>query len=149
KARALAARLPAPLGQGEDLPADLPPDDLVWRDLRPVLDEATGRLPPKYRTPFVLCYLEGMTNAQAARHPGCPAGTVPTRLARAREQLRARLTRRGLPLSAALLAAALSRGAASGAAPSGLVAATARAASALLAGASAPAGAIPAKVAPR
>src|SRR5262245_25196569 len=147
KARALAARLPALLGPGEDLPADVPPDDLLWRDLRPVLDEAIGWLPPKYRAPFVLCYLEGMTNAQAARHLGCPAGTVATRLSRARGQLRARLTGRGLTLSGAVLAAALSRAATSGAAPSGLVAATARAAAAVFAGAVAYAEAIPAKVA--
>jgi RNA polymerase sigma factor (sigma-70 family) len=79
----------------------------VWRDLRPVLDDAIGQLPPWYRVPVILCYLEGLTNAQAARRLGCPVGTVATRLARARDRLRTRLTRRGLALSAGLLATGL------------------------------------------
>jgi RNA polymerase sigma factor (sigma-70 family) len=81
-------------------------DDLVWRDLRPVLDEAVARLPEKYRTPFLLHHLEGLTVAEVARRLVCPQGTVAARLARAKERLRTRLARRGLTLSAALLGAA-------------------------------------------
>jgi RNA polymerase sigma factor (sigma-70 family) len=90
-----------------DLPAPPSADDLIWRDLRPVLDDAVRSLPLKYRGPFVLCYLQGMTHAEAARHLGCPPGTIATRLSRARDQLRARLLRRGVTLSAGALAAAL------------------------------------------
>jgi uncharacterized protein (TIGR03067 family) len=54
-----------------------------------------------------LCYLEGKTNEQAAQQLGCPPGTVFSRLARARDRLRLRLTRRGLALSSAALAATL------------------------------------------
>src|SRR6202040_89439 len=38
----------------------------IWSDLRPVLDEEIGRLPAKYRRPFILCYLEGVTTEEAA-----------------------------------------------------------------------------------
>jgi RNA polymerase sigma factor (sigma-70 family) len=107
---ALKARALGPRRREEPL-AEPPPvsdrDDLVWRDLRPVLDDAIRSLPAKYRAPVVLCYLEGMTHAEAARHLGCPPGTLATRLSRARDQLRARLVRRGVTLSAGALAAAL------------------------------------------
>jgi RNA polymerase sigma factor (sigma-70 family) len=75
--------------------------------LGPVLHEEIGRLPDKYRIPFVLCYLDGMTNEEAARLLGCPPGTVFSRLARAREGLRARLRRRGVMVASAGLAAVL------------------------------------------
>src|ERR1700677_3089991 len=75
-------------------------DDLLWRDLRPVLDEEINRLPEKYRAPFVLCHLQGHTNEEAAQLLGCPKGTILSRLSRGRERLRARLARRGLALSA-------------------------------------------------
>jgi RNA polymerase sigma factor (sigma-70 family) len=104
-------------------PAATPPDaDVVWRDLRPILDAEVNALPDKYRTPFVLCYLEGRTVAEAARQLGWPRGTVGSRLAWARERLRQRLTRRGVTLSAAALATALARGTTAAAFPAALVA---------------------------
>jgi RNA polymerase sigma factor (sigma-70 family) len=78
--------------------------DVAWRDVGAILDEEIRRLPDRVRAPFVLCYLEGATNDAAARGLGCPAGTVMSRLSKAREILRARLTRRGLVLSAGFLA---------------------------------------------
>jgi RNA polymerase sigma factor (sigma-70 family) len=104
-----------------DLPARADTDEVLWRDLRPVLDEEVARLPEKYRRPFVLCYLEGHTNEQAARQLGCPTGTVLSRLARGRERLRQRLARRGLVLSGGLLAALLPCAAAEAALPAALV----------------------------
>lgn len=76
-------------------------------DLGPILVEEIGRLPDKYRVPFVLCYLEGKTNEQAAQQLDCPPGAVFSRLARARERLRHRLTRRGLVVTGGVLSAAL------------------------------------------
>jgi RNA polymerase sigma factor (sigma-70 family) len=111
-------------------PAAGPADDGVWRDLRPVLDQAVGGLPEKYRVPFILCYLEGRTVTEVAERLGCPRGTVATRLAWARQQLRTRLARRGLALSAAALPLAVSSHRVSGCVPRGLAVSTARAATA-------------------
>jgi RNA polymerase sigma factor (sigma-70 family) len=83
------------------------PSDPMWCDLRPVLDDAIGRLPHRYRAPFVLCCLEGRTVTQAAEDLGWPRGTVATRLARARERLRRKLTRLGLALGTAGFALAI------------------------------------------
>jgi hypothetical protein len=74
-------------------------DDIGW-----IIQEEMDRLPRRYREAVVLCLLEGLTPEQAARHLGCPVGTVHSRLARGREQLRGRLTRRGLAVPAGLLA---------------------------------------------
>jgi RNA polymerase sigma factor (sigma-70 family) len=101
---------------------------VVWRDLQPVLDEEVGRLPERYRLPFVLCYLEGKTYATAARLLHCPVGTLSRRLARARELLRRRLTGRGLTLPAGVLAATLSASVAPAAVPTPLTATAVRAA---------------------
>jgi RNA polymerase sigma factor (sigma-70 family) len=76
-------------------------------DIQPLLDEAVLSLPLKYREPVILCYLQGLTNDEAARALGCPTGTVATRLARARAQLRRRLERRGVAVPAALFPAIL------------------------------------------
>jgi RNA polymerase sigma factor (sigma-70 family) len=74
-------------------------------DVGQVLDEEVRRLPEKYRTPVLLCYLQGQTNEEAARNLHCPTGTVKVRLWRARELLRRRLERRGLAISIGLLLA--------------------------------------------
>src|SRR4051794_39322125 len=65
-----------------------PRSDHAWCELRPVLHEEVNRLPEKYRTAVVLCYLEGRTNEEAAEMLRWPVGTVKGRLSRAREMLR-------------------------------------------------------------
>ena len=71
-------------------------------DLAPAIHEEIRRLPEKYRDPIVLCDLEGLTREQAADQLRWPVGTVSGRLARARELLRGRLTRRGIAVSGGL-----------------------------------------------
>src|SRR5262249_40082575 len=122
RVRARAARQGAVEELADDVPAHQPADELVWRDLRPVLDQEIDRLPENYRAPFVLCYLESQTNEEAAQQLGCPKGTILSRLARGRERLRSRLARRGVALSAGWIATVLAENAA--AMPPALVNAT-------------------------
>jgi RNA polymerase sigma factor (sigma-70 family) len=99
-----------------DLPAPDANDDASWRDLRPVLDDELRRLPERYRRPVVLFYLEGKSAEEVATALGRPRGTVLSQLARARERLRVRLSRRRLALSVGVLASLLERTAPSDAA---------------------------------
>ena len=106
------------------LPSPAGHDEVVMRDLGRVLDEELHRLPHRYRDSFVLCYLEGMTNSEAAEHLGCPPGTVMSRLSWAREKLRTRLTRRGVTLTSGLLTALLAESANATAVSANLIDAT-------------------------
>lgn len=86
--------------------ANAAPDPLAADELA-VLDAEIDRLPERQRRAVVLCYLEGLTAADAGVRLGCPTGTVESRLASARKRLRAALTRRGVTLPAALAGSAL------------------------------------------
>ena len=84
-----------------------PVHDLDREQEAKVLHEEIERLPDRYRLPVVLCWLEGLTQQEAASRLGWPIGTVGVRLMRARESLRSRLTRRGLaPTMTTLLSVA-------------------------------------------
>jgi RNA polymerase sigma factor (sigma-70 family) len=107
KARARAARRREHEGRERPMAAADPLLDMNLRDLQRILHEELQALPDKYRTPLVLCYLEGKSQAQAAQELGWSRGAVRGRLDRGRARLRARLSRRGLSLSFGLLATAL------------------------------------------
>lgn len=66
------------------------------QELGRLVREEVGCLPEKYRSPMVLCYLEGKTNLQAAHELGWASGSIARRLEKARRLLRDRLTCRGV-----------------------------------------------------
>lgn len=83
-ARRLARR--QPLGDA----ADAAPGPTAF-DLQADLDAALLSLPEKYRTPLVLCHLQGWSRREAAARLGCPEGTLSSLLARGLERLRVKL----------------------------------------------------------
>jgi RNA polymerase sigma factor (sigma-70 family) len=102
RARSVAAKRQArEVVSSEQIPASTVRPELV--DLALVLDEEIGRLSARHRAVVVLCDLQGFSQEEAARQLHCPVGTIKSRLNRARDQLRTRLTRRGLAPSAIAL----------------------------------------------
>jgi RNA polymerase sigma factor (sigma-70 family) len=122
-------------GRHATQPNDDPSTEAALRELWAVLDDELNKLSEAYRPAFVLCYLQGLTGDEAARQLGWSVRTLKRRLARGRELLQVRLSRRGITLSAALLATGL----ASTALPSALLSAALNAGYSALAGESAPA----------
>jgi RNA polymerase sigma factor (sigma-70 family) len=117
KARANVAKRKTRERQG-DMPEPAVPEQDLWMDLRPLLDEELSRLPDIYRAVIVLSDLEGKTRNEAARQLGLPEGTVASRLARARTMLAKRLSARGVTLPGGALAALLAHEVASAGVPS-------------------------------
>jgi RNA polymerase sigma factor (sigma-70 family) len=76
-------------------------NDLDWE----ILHREIHALPERLRQAIVLCYLQGLSYAEAAHRLGLSAVAIQGRLARARERLQRRLIRRGLTIPAGLLAA--------------------------------------------
>lgn len=87
---ALAAPPPEPYEHGDPAAA------LEWREVSQALDEELQRLPPRLRSPLLLCYLSGLTRDEAARQLGWSLGTLKRRLEQGRNALRCRLARRGI-----------------------------------------------------
>lgn len=77
--------------------------------LRRLIDDELAALPARYREVLVMCDLEGFSRKEVAERLSLPLGTVSSRLARGRKQLKQRLAREGILLSTsatALLATA-------------------------------------------
>jgi hypothetical protein len=100
--------------------------EAAWPELQSILDEELNLLPATSRLPLILCYLQGKPPRQIAAELGWPADVVPSRLARARELLRANLARRGVVLSGTVLARLLDQQGPSGVVPLSLLHATIR-----------------------
>jgi RNA polymerase sigma factor (sigma-70 family) len=79
------------------------PSDLTWSEVREILHEELHGLAERYRTPLVLCHLQGLTQDQAAKALGLSKGKFRGRLEQGQALLRARLLHRGLGLPAVLL----------------------------------------------
>jgi RNA polymerase sigma-70 factor (ECF subfamily) len=71
-----------------------PAADLLRRADAETVRAALGELPDAQREVLVLCDLEGLTYSQIGLVIGVPTGTVMSRIARARDALRARLSAR-------------------------------------------------------
>jgi RNA polymerase sigma factor (sigma-70 family) len=87
-----------------------PASEAAWREIQALLEQEIHGLPARYRAPFIMCFLEGKSRAEAARELCCREGTISSRLDRARKRLQARLARCGVSLPAALAAVALTQG---------------------------------------
>jgi RNA polymerase sigma factor (sigma-70 family) len=147
RARAINAKRRARERQVTEMPESVAPEANLWDDLLPLLDQELSRLPDRYRVAIVLCDLEGKSYKEAARHLGCPEGTLAARLTRGRALLAKRLARRGVVVSAAALATALAQNAASAGVPPAVVSSTIKAATLCAAGQAATTGFISAQVA--
>lgn len=133
KAKRTAARRRQHEGRTPPRPTTDPSGELLWREVRTLLDEEIARLPPIYRSVFVLCCLERLSQAEVGRRLRMKERTVSHRLARARQRLQQRLARRGVELTAVLAAAAVATPPASALSPV-LLASTTQAALAIVRG---------------
>jgi RNA polymerase sigma factor (sigma-70 family) len=91
-----------------DLPVEAHADSVEVGECSAAVVAEVERLPDKFRLPVLLCFFEDCTHAEAADRLGWAVGTVASRLARAKDRLRDRLTRKGFALPAVLTAAAVS-----------------------------------------
>ena len=93
-------------------------------ELTEILDSELAGLPARFREVILLSQVEGLTRDELAERLGISVAAVKDRLERGREQLRIRLLRRGVTLTAATLAVWLVPGTATAAGMTTLVAST-------------------------
>jgi RNA polymerase sigma factor (sigma-70 family) len=109
-------------------------EELPWHAVQQLIHAELSGLAERYRAPLVLCYLQGRSQDEAARHLGVSKATVKNRLERGRELLRVRLVRRGLGPASLVAVAAWPSAKATATVPHVLASATVKSATALAAG---------------
>jgi RNA polymerase sigma factor (sigma-70 family) len=82
-----------------------PASETIEHDVLALLDEEIANLSEPLRAAVVMCELDGVGRADAARQLGIAEGTLSSRLAAARKQLAGRLKQRGVVLSAGMMLA--------------------------------------------
>lgn len=120
--------------QGSEVVENAAGNRAEMRELGEILDAELTALPARFREVILLTQVEGLTRDEASKRLGITVAAVKDRLERAREQLRSRLLRRGITLSAATLAAWLIPETVQAAGISALATSTSQAASAFAAG---------------
>jgi RNA polymerase sigma factor (sigma-70 family) len=81
-------------------------DTIIGRELVAILDEELDWLPHRYREPLVLCYLEGLTQDEAAQRLCVAHETLKSQLKRGRKKLSEALRARGYELGLMFLTTA-------------------------------------------
>ena len=81
--------------------------DALWAELSPLLDEAMARLGARDRDALVLRYFQNKSLAEVGAALGLEERTAQKRVARALDKLRAKLVKRGVTLTAAVIAGAV------------------------------------------
>lgn len=99
--KAKQKRRPVPAGSLklniDSIPEETPDDEAIDRER---LQIALDQLPPKYRVALVMFYFEDRSYREIAEEMDLPIGTVMSRLARAKAQLRTSLFEPELPSAA-------------------------------------------------
>lgn len=81
--------------------------EICWEQLRPVLDEAIGRLGERDRAVVVMRFFEGKSHREIGELAGLSEDSARKRVERAVEKLRAQFLKRGVGVTAALLGEAI------------------------------------------
>jgi RNA polymerase sigma factor (sigma-70 family) len=82
--------------------AACPVAEVTWDRWQDAIHAEIDRLPDALRVPFVLCVLQGVRQAEAARRLGWKVGTVSGRVCKAKQALADAIARRGLTGAAGL-----------------------------------------------
>lgn len=141
KARSQSSRRQKREGAGVAMNPTAPPITRTDEETINLIHSELERLPEKYRLPLILCCLEGEARERAAELLGWTVGSLKGRLERGREMLIARLERRGVILSAAILTGLMAQQA-SAAVPVAVASSTVSALSMVAAGQSLAGGAV-------